>query len=125
MEDNYLAHYGVLGMKWGLRKERKEYAKNIRSEWRTAKKKAKEDASYKDTKAYKTARENRYTLKAINRASGLGSWSRNYTYGQYVKNGMSLSEAVSKKLFWNTVTGLSGAGIVKAGYEVAMRYGLQ
>lgn len=62
MEEDYLVHYGVLGMKWGVRKQR-------RASVRTAKQKAKQDYNRAIAKAEAKKKVQKYGGKqeAINK----------------------------------------------------------
>lgn len=107
--NDYLIHYGVLGMKWGLRKDRKAWEKNVKRNWAQEKAKGKKDSSYKKTEAYKNARSER--LKILGAHAIAGSWGRNYMYGQYVKNGKSATETALREIGNKTIINVASAAV--------------
>lgn len=119
-EENYLIHYGVLGMKWGLRKERKAWEKEVKSNWKAEKAKAKGDRSYKNSSAYKSARSERRKVVGAHLLS-ISPWDRNYMYGQYKKNGKSASETFLRFEGNVLARNLISESISAVGRKIAMK----
>ena len=106
--NNYLAHYGVKGMKWGVRKRRDPVTKwgqrratarahneQIKSEWERQKslqkqgKVSKSDASYQNARS---ARTRNLAGRAAATSVGFGK-SLQGRYYQHRENGKSVTEA--------------------------------
>ena len=106
--NNYLAHYGVKGMKWGVRKRRDPVTKwgqrratarahneQIKSEWERQKslqkqgKVSKSDASYQNARS---ARTRNLAGRAAATSTGFGK-SLQGRYYQHRENGKSVTEA--------------------------------
>lgn len=106
--NNYLAHYGVKGMKWGVRKKRDPVTKwgqrratarahneQIKSEWERQKslqkqgKVSKSDASYQNARS---ARTRNLAGRAAATSVGFGK-SLQGRYYQHRENGKSVTEA--------------------------------
>ncbi len=62
MEEEYLAHYGVLGMKWGVRHDRERaYARAVKKKNKLDAKAAKADEKAKKARAHTPSRLHRVT----------------------------------------------------------------
>lgn len=97
MNDNYLQHYGVLGMKWGIRK--KEYSKTNSNKIRKIKSQRQKDYQYlkEQSNIYrKAANKDRQGLKNIKK-EGVKSKEFKSEYGKnaYKDIGLSKKEAIN------------------------------
>lgn len=114
MVDNYLSHHGVLGMKWG---KRKNYYGQSGDKYRARKQTRKEtDAVREAKKAHKKAINKAYNDIIKKESIGIGNAYGNATYMKAAKNmvnkGMDQKTAVSKAkaAAWRN-SGLAAAGL--------------
>lgn len=128
MESNYLVHYGVMGMKWGVRHEpepgtvrgynyqrRLLKGSNIAAKY-TAKRDYKN--SIKNGMSRKQAKLNKQRYLATSKAKANKRFAENTTYGQAFKSSIGGGIKNAAK-----IGALAGAGTLLAGSTVAAKAG--
>lgn len=103
LQDSYLSHYGVLGMKWGIRRARKLNEKAARYR-RVSEQYSKMNKINKAERASQKATQ--YTNRANKKINYHKTMAGNKTYNQ-IKNKTSLGAAIGAHLLYG------GAGAVK------------
>ena len=135
--NNYLAHYGVKGMKWGVRKRRDPVTKwgqrraiarahneQIKSEWERQKnlqkqgKVSKSDASYQNARS---ARTRNLAGRAAATSVGFGK-SLQGRYYQHRENGKSVTEAALRTYGRQVAVSVAAGAALNVGRTLVTQY---
>lgn len=135
--NNYLAHYGVKGMKWGVRKRRDPVTKwgqrratarahneQIKSEWERQKslqkqgKVSKSDASYQNARS---ARTRNLAGRAAATSVGFGK-SLQGRYYQHRENGKSVTEAALRTYGRQLAVSVAAGTALNVGRNLVAQY---
>lgn len=135
--NDYLAHYGVKGMKWGVRKKRDPVTKwgqrrattrahneKIKSEWQRQKslqkqgKVSKSDASYQNARR---ARTRNLAGRAAAASTGFGK-SLQGRYYQHRENGKSVTEAALRTYGRQVAVSVAAGAALNVGRTLVTQY---
>lgn len=135
--NDYLAHYGVKGMKWGVRKKREPVTKwgqrratarahneKIKSEWQRQKSLQKQGKVSKSDASYRNARRAR-TRNIVGRvaagSTGFGK-SLQGRYYQHRENGKSITEAALRTYGRQVAVGFAAGTAFNVGRNLVAQY---
>lgn len=116
--DQYLAHYGVLGMKWGVRKQRKE----LKAE-KKAHKRAIKDADSKEARAQAKAKYKEFKRGGRSKGQRVADalFANSTDVRAYMKQGKSHGEAFLRSWADNAITYGAISALASVGKQAVTR----